>query len=168
MPPPLTVGLRSDGEPIPVLWAEVPVVGTPWCAVNVREELGLIAVLEQPDVRLDTGLVVQEVVRTPRAAGITDSQWGEAVRRVEAPELVGDEVCPLPVADLAERNPWIQPGLAAERADDARTRQVGESMVGGSAEAFPTIRQNPVITHGAGLCSKRASSLTTPATSRRS
>lgn len=28
--PAVTVGLRRDGEPIPVLWADVPVIGRPW------------------------------------------------------------------------------------------------------------------------------------------
>jgi len=30
LPPAVAVGLRRDGVPIPVLWAEVPVVGRPW------------------------------------------------------------------------------------------------------------------------------------------
>lgn len=30
LPPAFAVGLRRDGEPIPVLWADVPVIGRPW------------------------------------------------------------------------------------------------------------------------------------------
>ena len=37
--PPVAVGLRRDGEPVPVLWAEVPVVGKPWTVLlDVRRD----------------------------------------------------------------------------------------------------------------------------------
>lgn len=37
LPPAVAVGLRGDAEPIPVHWAEVPVVGQPWTLqVDVR------------------------------------------------------------------------------------------------------------------------------------
>ena len=49
------------------------------CAVKVLEELCLVAVFDQPDIRGDTAFTVEEVKRAPRAAGVTDSQWGEAV-----------------------------------------------------------------------------------------
>ena len=72
------------------------------CAVKVFEDLGFIAVLEQPDVRLDTGLTVQKVVRAPRAAGITDSQWGKQssesrkVRSLSLPKTISEPVVPPP------------------------------------------------------------------------
>ena len=89
------------------------------CAVKVLEELCLVAVFDQPDIRGDTAFTVEEVKRAPRTVGFADNQWGKAVQRVEAPELVGHLAGPAAGLELAERHLWIQPKLVTECADDA-------------------------------------------------
>lgn len=101
------------------VWCDIGPSVDEECAVKVLEELYLVAVLEQPDVRLDTGLTVQKVVRAPRAAGVPDSQWGEAISRVEAPELIGHLAGPAAGLDLAERHARLQPELVTECVEDA-------------------------------------------------
>ena len=84
------------------MWCDIGPSVDEKCAVKVLEELCLVAVLEQPDVCLDTGLTVQKVVRAPRAAGITDNQWGKQssesrkVRSLSLPKTISEPVVPPP------------------------------------------------------------------------
>lgn len=57
LPVALAVGLRRDGESIPVLWAEMPVVGKPWVVLlDIRGD-------SIPTLRRTT--IVRSVVRDP-------------------------------------------------------------------------------------------------------
>lgn len=65
LPPAVAVGLRRDGDPIPVLSADVPVVGRPWTLkLDIRGD-------GAPTIRNTT--FVRQVSRTPRSEPVTEA-----------------------------------------------------------------------------------------------